>query len=68
MTFGIRPTHPATGYGYIEPDSSLDDRVPAAWRVRCFREKPDLRTAEQFLARGDMLWNSGIFVWTPTMA
>lgn len=63
VTFGIGPTHPATGYGYIETGDSLDGRQPAALAARRFREKPDRATAERFLAAGTFLWNSGIFVW-----
>jgi mannose-1-phosphate guanylyltransferase len=69
VTIGIEPTHPETGYGYIQYDSSLrDDRdgpdeQPRAFPVRAFAEKPDLATAERFLDSGDFLWNSGMFVW-----
>jgi mannose-1-phosphate guanylyltransferase len=63
VTFGIPPDHPATGYGYIETGTPLDDRTPPAMRVPRFREKPDRATAEQYLAAGNFLWNSGIFVW-----
>lgn len=60
-TFGVVPDRPATGYGYIEPGQPLAgaDRV---FSVKQFREKPDLKTAEQFVADG-LFWNSGIFVW-----
>jgi mannose-1-phosphate guanylyltransferase len=64
VTFGIRPTRPATGFGYIEIGEPLDARSPAAHRVLRFREKPDLATARQFVASGRCLWNSGIFVWS----
>jgi mannose-1-phosphate guanylyltransferase len=66
VTFGITPTFPATGYGYIECGGRLpgDDAAPRAFAARRFREKPDLATAEGFLAAGGFLWNSGIFVWT----
>ncbi|MDE2834496.1 MAG: mannose-1-phosphate guanylyltransferase [Bacteroidota bacterium] len=60
VTIGIKPTHPATGYGYIQFDASDDD---TAHTVRTFAEKPDISTAERFLDSGDFLWNSGIFVW-----
>src|SRR5690606_31619422 len=67
VTVGIEPTHPETGYGYIQYDSSLrdaaDDEAPRAFPVRAFAEKPDLATAERFLDTGDFLWNSGMFVW-----
>lgn len=66
VTIGIEPTHPETGYGYIQYDSSerdAPDDAPRAFRVRTFAEKPDLATAERFLDSGDFLWNSGMFIW-----
>ena len=66
VTVGIEPTHPATGFGYIQYDSSSrDDWVdaPRAFRVKTFAEKPNLATAERFLDSGDFLWNSGMFIW-----
>ncbi len=72
VTIGIRPTHPETGYGYVQFDADGDtDGVPddgpgdapAAHRVLTFAEKPDLATAERFVDAGDFLWNSGMFVW-----
>ncbi len=64
VTFGIRPTRPETGYGYIEQG---DEFVMPSGRIgRCvaqFREKPNLETARSFLDSGRFLWNSGIFVW-----
>jgi mannose-1-phosphate guanylyltransferase len=64
VTFGITPNRPEIGYGYIERGPMLDTRqgIPV-YRVLQFREKPDRPTAEQFLAAGTFLWNSGIFVW-----
>src|SRR5262245_61762136 len=62
VTFGIVPTRPETGYGYIEPGAPVragSDR--AAWVAR-FVEKPDRTRAEAMIAGGH-LWNSGIFVW-----
>ncbi|MBX3461840.1 MAG: NTP transferase domain-containing protein [Planctomycetes bacterium] len=64
VTFGVQPTHPATGYGYIECGAAHDDGEPRAFAARRFREKPDLATARQFVQQGGFLWNSGIFVWT----
>ncbi|MBL9077559.1 MAG: NTP transferase domain-containing protein [Planctomycetes bacterium] len=64
VTFGVRPTQPATGYGYIECGDAVDRAEPRAFAARRFREKPDRATAEQFLRHGGFLWNSGIFVWT----
>jgi mannose-1-phosphate guanylyltransferase len=64
ITFGIKPTHPETGYGYIERGPLLEERkgIPVH-KVVQFREKPDRTTAERFLAAGSFAWNSGIFVW-----
>lgn len=64
VTFGVKPTRPETGYGYIERGEPLQtiDGV-AAHRVLQFREKPDRQTAERFLASGNFAWNSGIFLW-----
>ncbi len=64
VTFGIKPTRPETGYGYIERGESLGaPEGIALHRVAQFREKPDLATAERFVADGRFAWNSGIFVW-----
>jgi len=67
VTIGINPTHPATGYGYLQfdgPDAATaPDATPKAYPVRTFAEKPDLATAERFLDSGDFLWNSGMFIW-----
>ncbi len=64
VTFGIKPTHPETGYGYIERGPLLETRggIPV-FEVIQFREKPDRPTAEAFLAQGNFAWNAGIFVW-----
>jgi mannose-1-phosphate guanylyltransferase len=58
VTIGIRPTRAETGYGYIEVGSELD---PGVFRARRFVEKPNRQRAEQFVANGNFLWNSGIF-------
>ena len=58
VTIGIRPTRAETGYGYIEVGSELD---PGVFRARRFVEKPRRRRAEQFVASGNFLWNSGMF-------
>lgn len=60
VTFGIVPTHPATGYGYIRQERGDGDVRPVAE----FVEKPDLLDAERFLADGGYLWNSGMFMFT----
>ena len=59
--FGIEPTEPATGYGYIRAGEPLAAGAPAR-RVAEFVEKPDAATAEAYLESGDYLWNSGIFL------
>jgi len=64
VTFGIRPSHPATGYGYIETGGRLEEGVLEA---ASFREKPDRSTAMSFLESGRHYWNSGIFMWRPTV-
>jgi mannose-1-phosphate guanylyltransferase len=63
-TLGVRPTHPATGYGYIESAEELGRRggFPVR-RVARFVEKPDRVRAEEFIASGRFSWNAGIFVW-----
>lgn len=64
-TFGVPPTHPATGYGYLELGSRLDvDSALEHHAVARFVEKPAQQRAEQMLARGGFLWNSGMFVWS----
>ena len=62
VLFGIQPTEPHTGYGYIRHGRPLEDCDGAAFEVDAFFEKPDRATAEGYLARGGYYWNSGIFV------
>ncbi len=62
VTFGIKPTHAATGYGYVKVGEGMTG-VDGAWGVERFVEKPDVVTAEGFLSDGGYLWNSGMFVW-----
>lgn len=64
VTFGIRPTHPATGFGYIEIGEPIDE-PQKTYKVRRFVEKPSQDKAAQFLSDGRFLWNSGNFVFTP---
>jgi mannose-1-phosphate guanylyltransferase len=61
ITIGIKPTYPNTGYGYIQHDSL--EATPSVFKVKTFTEKPNRELAETFIASGDFLWNSGIFVW-----
>ncbi len=58
VTFGITPDAPETGYGYIQSGEAFED----AKRIARFVEKPDLATAQSYLAAGTYLWNSGIFM------
>ncbi len=71
VVLGVRPTRAETGYGYIEEGGLVErDEAPrgfapiSAHRVKRFREKPDPATAERFLAAGNFMWNSGIFLWS----
>src|SRR5690606_26765903 len=64
VTFGIKPTHPETGYGYIKAGAALDN-VPSAFTVENFVEKPDLSTARDYVASGEYTWNSGMFLFKP---
>jgi mannose-1-phosphate guanylyltransferase/mannose-6-phosphate isomerase len=63
VTFGIRPSAPETGYGYIKSAKALDG-APGAFGVERFVEKPDRATAETYLASGDYYWNSGMFLFS----
>jgi mannose-1-phosphate guanylyltransferase len=64
VTFGIPPTFPATGYGYIHRGAAVAGRQGiGVYQVQAFREKPKADLAERFLASGEYYWNSGIFVW-----
>jgi len=77
VTFAIKPTHPATGFGYIERGTPVRDKKhgkhPAidgtkehAYQVARFVEKPDRPRAEVYVQSGDFYWNSGMFVWKAT--
>ncbi len=61
VTFGIRPTHPETGYGYIHAGTALAGQQDAR-SINAFVEKPDAATAADYLASGGYFWNSGIFM------
>lgn len=61
VTIGIKPDFPSSDYGYIECGEPVGDS--SGYRVRRFREKPDRKTAEEFLQSGNFLWNSGMFAW-----
>ena len=59
ITIGITPTYPSTGFGYIQSKDNESEIKP----VLSFKEKPNLKTAEEYIASGDYTWNSGMFVW-----
>lgn len=61
VTIGIKPSRPETGYGYI--CASKGAQGEAICKVDAFKEKPDLKTAERYVAEGNYYWNSGIFIW-----
>jgi mannose-1-phosphate guanylyltransferase len=64
VTLGIHPTFPATGYGYIEVGDRLGDfEAMKAHQVVRFIEKPKLEEANRMLAKGNFVWNSGMFFW-----
>ncbi|UVL40512.1 mannose-1-phosphate guanylyltransferase/mannose-6-phosphate isomerase [Pseudomonas sp. B21-040] len=62
VTFGVVPTAPETGFGYIETGAALDGKGAA--KVQRFVEKPDLQTATHYLESGNFLWNSGMFCFS----
>lgn len=61
VTLGITPNAPETGYGYIKFNGS--EKTGSAYKVDRFVEKPDLETAKKYLASGEYMWNSGMFMW-----
>ena len=63
VLFGVIPTFPSTGYGYIERGTRLDTDTPTLFQVQAFREKPQQAVAEQYLRDGRYFWNCGIFCW-----
>lgn len=61
LTLGIKPTHPNTGYGYIQFEPlAVSENI---YKVKTFTEKPDKELAKTFVSSGEFLWNAGIFVW-----
>ena len=62
VTFGIAPTGPETGYGYIHQGEVIDS---GAFDVKAFKEKPDMETAQKYLDMGGFHWNAGIFLFSP---
>jgi mannose-1-phosphate guanylyltransferase len=68
VTFGVVPSYPATGYGYIEAGSPLPaDGGGGVRRVRAFHEKPPAARAAAYVRSGRHYWNSGIFLWRPSV-
>ena len=66
LTFGIRPSRPETGYGYIHAGEALfDSSGIELFEAESFHEKPTLDKARSFLDAGDYFWNSGMFFWRP---
>jgi mannose-1-phosphate guanylyltransferase len=64
VTLGITPEYPSTGFGYIQQGDALDEYEGLKiFQAKKFKEKPDKTQAEAFVAAGDHVWNSGMFVW-----
>lgn len=61
VLLGMVPEYPETGYGYIEKGKPFSDS--GSYLVASFKEKPDLKTAKEFIDTGHFFWNSGIFIW-----
>jgi mannose-1-phosphate guanylyltransferase len=70
ITIGIKPSSPETGYGYIRRGDSFKDsenKPTGAFSVARFVEKPDLASATHYVKSGEFYWNSGMFVWRPSI-
>jgi mannose-1-phosphate guanylyltransferase len=64
VVLGIPPTRPETGYGYIERQGeSITSHGAPIFAVRCFKEKPELAVAKEYVASGNFHWNAGMFFW-----
>lgn len=63
VTFGIVPTRPETGYGYIEIENTNFEANASCEKIIKFREKPDKETAKEYMDAGNYLWNAGMFVF-----
>lgn len=61
VIIGIKPNRPEIGYGYVQ--ATTEQSADEVFKVQSFREKPDLKTAQEYLADGHFFWNAGIFVW-----
>jgi mannose-1-phosphate guanylyltransferase len=70
VTIGIKPTYPETGYGYIKGGNSFQSQTgkpSGSFQVEKFVEKPDGKTALKYVESGEYYWNSGMFVWKPSV-
>ena len=65
VTFGIKPNYPETGYGYIEGEDTLNQDMAGsgALKIKRFVEKPDKKTAREYIKAGNFFWNSGMFAF-----
>ena len=64
VTLGMKPSRPETGYGYIQANlTAASLRNKGIFRVDSFREKPDLKTAQEYISKNNYYWNVGIFIW-----
>jgi mannose-1-phosphate guanylyltransferase / mannose-6-phosphate isomerase len=66
VTFGIQPNSPETGYGYIQSGAIISN-AEGCYKVAQFVEKPNLTVAETYIASGDFFWNSGMFLFKPSV-
>lgn len=60
VTIGINPSHPDTGFGYIEEGEEVENNL---YKVRSFKEKPSLEVAKKYVKNGGYLWNAGMFIY-----
>ncbi len=63
LTVAVKPDHPATGFGYLQMGEEVASAADSVREVKRFVEKPDIATAEAYLASGDFAWNAGMFCW-----
>lgn len=66
VTFGIQPNSPETGYGYIQSGKAISN-AEGCFKVSHFVEKPNLETAESYIKSGGFFWNSGMFLFKPSI-
>ncbi|BCJ87116.1 mannose-1-phosphate guanylyltransferase [Effusibacillus dendaii] len=63
VTLGIKPSYPETGYGYMQVSEAEYDRILHGYKVERFHEKPNRETAETFITKPNLYWNTGMFLW-----